>query len=98
MRAPLDPAYVHDQYEAMRHEALLPDSVGSRAHGLALFLSRGMPEWLAALSILDDRCHVPRGAEDFDPAGIPKLTPGARSELTQVWAGMVLACTQEPAR
>jgi hypothetical protein len=48
MRRPLDPAYVLDQYEAMRREALGGDPFGCRGHGLALFLSRGMPRpgWL----------------------------------------------------
>ena len=53
MRKPLDSAYVLDQYEAMRREAVGCDAYGPRGHGLALFLSRGMPAWLAALSVFD---------------------------------------------
>ena len=98
MRRPLDPAYVLDQYEAMRREALECDPYGSRGHGLALFLSRGMPAWLAALSMIDpcqDRQHA---AEDLRQPHAPELPAQARSELMLVWAGMVLACAQEAAR
>lgn len=97
MRRPLDPAYVLDQYEAMRREALECDTYGSRGHGLALFLSRGMPAWLAALSILDRRQGQHHTAEDLPPPRAPEIPAEARSELTLVWASMVLACAQEAA-
>jgi hypothetical protein len=97
MKAPLDPAYVLDQYEAMRREALGGNLVGSRGRGLAVLWSRGMPAWLAALSILDG-AHVPHPRmADMPLAGVPEFTAGVRSELMLVWAGMVLACSQETA-
>jgi len=98
MRSQLDAAYVCDQYEAMRREALDADPFGPRGHGLALLLSRGIPAWLDALSILDrhDVCDHP--AEDMQPTGSPQLAPAIRSELTLVLSGMVFACSQETAR
>jgi hypothetical protein len=97
MRRPLDPAYVLDQYEAMRREALGGDPFGCRGHGLALFLSRGMPAWLAALSMLDRRQGEQHAVEDLHQRRAPELPSEARSELTLVWASMVLACTREAA-
>ncbi|PYS44865.1 MAG: hypothetical protein DMG13_33190 [Acidobacteria bacterium] len=98
MRSPLDPDYVLDQYEAMRREALEAGPHGPRGHGLALFLSRGMPAWLAALSILGQRHARESAAEDLLVTGSPELAPAVRSELTLVWAGMVLDCSHERAR
>jgi hypothetical protein len=98
MRLPLDRAYVLDQYEAMRREALGADPYGPRGHGLALFLSRGMPAWLVALSILERPHEREHAAGDLLLSDSPELAPVVRSELTLVWAGMVLACSQETAR
>jgi len=98
MRLPLDPAYVLDQYEAMRRDALGVDPYGPRGHGLALFLSRGMPAWLAALSTLDRHHACEHAVADLQLTGTPEIAPAVRSELTLVWAGMVLACSQEKAR
>jgi hypothetical protein len=89
----LDPRAVLEQYEALRREALGTAPFGPPGHGLALFLSRGLPAWLAALTAL-----VPPGAptgprvEPRRESG-PGLLPTARAELTTVLAGMVLACT-----
>jgi hypothetical protein len=89
----LDPHEVLDQYEALRREALATAPFGPRGHGLALFLSRGLPAWLAALTAL-----APPGGSTRPPVeprreGGPGLLPTARAELTTVLAGMVLACT-----
>ncbi len=97
MRDPLDAAYVFDQYEAMRREALETYLDGPRGHGLALFLSRGMPAWLAALSVLDGGKASGHAAENFQMTAAPQLPLAVRSELTLVWAGMVLACSREAA-
>jgi hypothetical protein len=96
MRKSLNSAYVLDQYEAMRREALGCDAYGRRGHGLALFLSRGMPAWMAALSAFEGpQCRQP-SAEDIQLPRHPMDLPAeARSELTLVWASMVLACTKE---
>jgi hypothetical protein len=98
MRSTLDAAYVRDQYEVMRREALDGDRCGSRGHGLALLLSRGMPAWLAALSILDRHPTFDNAAEDVQLTRSPELAPAVRSELASVWASMVFACSQETAR
>lgn len=90
---PGHPHTVLDQYEALRREALDAAPFGPRGHGLALFLSRGLPDWLAALAALG-----PPGAPSRPIAGPrdggPRVEPAARGELTTVLAGMVLACTQ----
>jgi hypothetical protein len=92
----LSSEYVLEQYEALRREALASAFEGARGHGLALFLGRGMTAWLAAL-----RCLVPpspprRALGPAAPGSCP--LPPARAELTTLLAGMVLACTREPAR
>jgi hypothetical protein len=84
---------VGDQYEALRREALDAAPFGPRGHGLALFLSRGLPAWLAALTALAlpplPTLPDPRPREGGRP-----VRPLARAELTTVLAGMILACTQ----
>ena len=67
-------------------------------HGLALFLSRGMPAWMAALSVFDGPQCQQHAVEDIQLPRATELPAKARSELTLVWAGMVLACTKEVAR
>jgi hypothetical protein len=47
-----DPRTVLEQYEALRREATETPLGGSRGHGLALCLTRGLPGWLAALTAL----------------------------------------------
>jgi hypothetical protein len=89
-----DAPYAVEQYEALRREALEVAPFGPRGHGLALLLTRGLPAWLAALTALGP--SRPRRPLDETPAGPrPRLLPSARTELTTVLAGMVLACTQE---
>jgi hypothetical protein len=88
-----DVPYVVGEYEALRREALEVAPCGPRGHGLALFVTRGLPAWLAALTAL-----VPSGpARSVDARAVessPRLLPSARGELTTVLAGMVLACAQ----
>lgn len=86
-----DAQYVLEQYEALRREALAVAPFGPRGQGLALFLTRGMPAWLTALTALTP----PRRRRD-DAAGElrPPALPTSRADLTTVLAGMVLACTQ----
>ena len=89
----LDPRAVLEQYEALRREALGTAPFGPHGHGFALFLSRGRPAWLAALT-----AFAPPGGptgprvEPRCESG-PGRLPTARAELTTVLAGMVLACT-----
>jgi hypothetical protein len=94
-----DVPYVIEQYETLRHEALEVAPFGPRGHGLALFVTRGLPAWLTALTALVPL--RPAHALDLQPVEpSPRLLPAARGELTTVLAGMVLACAQpmeEPA-
>ena len=86
-----DPQYLVEQYEALRHEALAIAPFGSRGQGLALFLTRGMPAWLAALTALP---QAPRRCDDAPAPPRPQFLPTLRADLTTVLAGMVLACAQ----
>jgi len=88
-----NPHEVLDQYEALRREALERALVGPRGHGLALFLSRGLPAWLAALTALAPPGGATRPLIEPRCEGGPGLLSTARAELTTVLAGMVLACT-----
>lgn len=92
-RAAPDAAYVLEQYEALRREALEVAPFAPRGHGLALFIARGLSAWLAALTALGPSrpaCAV------YEPPMEPaaRLRPAARGELTTVLAGMVLVCAQ----
>jgi len=85
--------YVRDQYEALRREALEVAPFAPRGHGLALFITRGLPAWLTALTALTPS----RPAHAVDArrtAPASRLLPAARVELTTVLAGMVLACAR----
>ena len=87
----MDAAYLFDQYESLRKEAL--GSTGRRGHGLALFLSRGMEAWLHALA-----AFVPMVSEDKAFRDKPDLPAAVRPDLTLVLADMVLVCSQEALR
>ena len=84
------PSFVH-HYEALRREALEGAPFGPRGQGLALFLTRGMPAWLTALTALSPS---PRRADDAPAAPRPPFLPTIRADLTSVLASMVLACAQ----
>jgi hypothetical protein len=90
-----DPHDMLDQYETLRREATETTPGGPRGHGLAVFLTRGMPGWLAALTALAPAWRRPHARPTPPPEGRPTLRPCARAELTRVLAGMVLACTPE---
>lgn len=91
-----DPCYALDQYETLRREVTQPAPGGPRGHGLALFLTRGMSGWLAALTALAPGSKPSRALTDPPPPeGRPTVLPSSRAELTTVLAGMVLACTRE---
>lgn len=87
-----DPHIVLEQYEALRREATETTPGGPRGHGLGLVLTRGLPGWLAALTALIPPPPAPAAAPRH--AG-PALVSSARTELTTVLAGMVLACAAE---
>jgi hypothetical protein len=88
-----DAQYSTDQYEALRREALEVAPFGPRGHGLALFLARGLPAWLTALTALAPS-PLPRVVDEQRPLLAPRLRPDTRGALTMVLAGMVLVCAQ----
>jgi hypothetical protein len=87
----IDIAYALDQYEALRREALEVAPWGPRGHGLGLFVARGLPAWLAALTALAPARPV-RAVEEQPAPAAPGCWPAARGEQTTILAGMVLAC------
>jgi hypothetical protein len=88
-----DAAYVLDQYEALRREALEVAPFAPRGHGLALFMARGLPAWLTAVATLAPP-RPARAVDERPAAPASRLLPAARVELTTVLASMVLRCTQ----
>ncbi len=82
------------EYEALRREVTAADD--ARGPGLALFLARGLPAWLTALTALGAGPPLRPVVVPAAPPGPPPLLPASRRELTTVLAGMVLACTPAP--
>lgn len=79
------------EYEALRHAVADPDA--TQGPGLALFLARGLPAWLTALTALGPPAPRRLVVGPAGPGGPPPLLPASRRELTTVLAGMILACT-----
>lgn len=90
---PSDPRTILEQYESLRREALEAAPFGPRGQGLVLFLSRGMADWVAALTALALPTVPARLAVESLQDDGRHVRPAARAELTTVLAGMVLACT-----
>ena len=88
-----DGRYLLEQYEALRGEALREDW-RARGHGMALFMTRGMTAWVAAVAALAPAVPKPQqsAAEETAQAHRPMVALSFRTELTVVLAGMVLAC------
>jgi len=87
-----DGRYLFEQYEALRREALRQDWK-ERGHGMALFVTRGMTAWVAAVAALEPAAPEPSpcvGA-DTSQSRRPMVALSFRAELTAVLAGMVLA-------
>ena len=78
------------EYENLRQEALQTSS--RRAHGLALFLSRGMMAWLEALTALRPRTVSQSASQES--VDVP---PVLRPDLTTLLANMVLSCMRRDA-
>ena len=95
-RAPGDPRTLLHHYETLRREALATRPLGPRGHGLALFLTRGMAAWLAAVTALASPVTPPTTPAEARPPRT--MLPPERSELTTLLAGMVLACAASGAR
>jgi hypothetical protein len=86
------PGYLVDQYEALRKQALGTHSASQRGQGLALFLARGMPGWLAALAVLAPSAERScRPSESGSLGGGINLLSSIQSDFTSVLADMVLA-------
>lgn len=87
----LDQQSLINQYETLRNEALQTNIFGRRGHGLALFLSRGMMAWLAAISELIPPPLLPASLT----IPIENFSPAIRSDVATVLVDMVLACSEE---
>lgn len=87
-----DGRYLFEQYEALRREALRQDW-RERGHGMALFVTRGMSAWVAAVAALEPAAPEPPHCvgEDTPQSRRPMVALSIRAELTAVLAGMVLA-------
>ena len=75
-------------YEELRRQLLN----GQRGAGLALFMRRGMREWMNACSL----CVGPSPTKEFIAAPDEAVLPqGARTEIVLILAGMLLHGCQE---
>jgi hypothetical protein len=91
-----DVGYMADQYEALRKQALAATSASRGGHGLALFLVRGMPGWLAALALVVPSPERPRRpSESGSLLCRPSLLGSEQSNFTSLLADMVLALRPE---
>ena len=97
--APRDAAYLQAQYEAVRRMAAARPPHAEPAPGCVLLMSRGLPAWLEVVQRV-----APRGG-DTTRVAVPgghwptdAVTRAVRSDLTQILAGLVLACAQEEVR
>jgi len=85
-----------DQYEALRKQALEVNPASRRGHGMALFLTRGMPGWLAALAILAPSAEWSCNPRDNRSLQYRLNLPSSiQSDLSSVLADMVLALRPE---
>jgi len=86
--APLEKDGLIAAYEELRRQILN----GQRGPGLALFMRRGMREWMNACSL----CLAPSPTREFTAAPDQAVLPqGARTEVVLILAGMLLHGCQE---
>jgi hypothetical protein len=81
-----------DQYEALRKEATGGDAIFKNAYGLALFLSRGMTDWILASAKFVSQSTAIVSTQDSSPVAV---SAAAQADLTLLLANMVLACQRE---
>jgi hypothetical protein len=81
-----------DQYEALRKEATDGGAMFRNAYGVALFLSRGMTDWLLASAQLVSPTMAIASTQDYSPVAV---SVADQTNLTLLLADMVLACKQE---
>ena len=86
--APLGKDGLIAAYEEMRRQILN----GQRGPGLALFMRRGMKEWMNACSLYIAPSLTKESTAAPDEAVLP---PGARTEIVLILTGMLLQGCQE---
>jgi hypothetical protein len=86
--APLEKDGFIAAYEELRRQILN----GQRGPGLALFMRRGMREWMNACSLCLAPSPTKESAAALDQAVLPQ---GARTEIVLILAGMLLHGCQE---
>jgi len=74
-------------YEELRRQILN----GQQGPGLALFMRRGMREWMNACSL----CLAPSPTKEFSAANEAVLPQDARTDMVLILAGMLLNGCQE---
>ncbi len=75
------------RYEELRRQALQPAGAMRRGEGLALFMRRGMKEWLQAWS----RCMVSDAKRDKEQTNREEMIcADVRTDVVMIMAGMVL--------
>jgi hypothetical protein len=84
----------------MRRAATTASSHAEPAPGCVLLMSRGLPAWLEVVQrVAPRRGDGPRDAAGPGVHGPTNAAPLAvRSDLTQLLAGLILACTHEEVR
>jgi len=86
--APLEKDGLIAAYEELRRQI----GNGQRGPGLALFMRRGMREWMNACSL----CLAPSSTKEFSSAPDEAVLPqGARTDMVLILAGMLLNGCQE---
>jgi hypothetical protein len=73
------------RYEELRRQALQPAGAMRRGQGLALFMRRGMKEWLQAWS----RCMVSNAKRDKEHRE-EMICADVRTDVVMIMAAMVL--------
>jgi hypothetical protein len=86
--APLEKDGLIAAYEELRRQIVN----GQRGPGLALFMRRGMREWMNACLL----CLAPSSTKEFSSAPDEAVLPqGARTDMVLILAGMLLNGCQE---
>jgi hypothetical protein len=92
--APMDPAGLTAQYEALRAQALSGSAAIATPLGLAVLLRRGLAAWLVVCIELVPAVPTP---DRLRPAGGPSpsvMPMGVHPEAVRVLASMALAACQ----
>ena len=88
MMSSFDADYLLEQYEVLRRQALEALEVERFGLGLSLFLTRGMPSWLEALTALAPApTRLCPSTERPTSERLPDPLPFVRSDVTVLLAG-----------